>query len=208
MKDESDKLDRRMKDFYGGQSLDEETLDLLKTTIAVVGGQPEVYPARVWWPRLRLVRHQAFQAAAAVLFLIAAVTTWYGIRDIRPSALAREVAAEVALNHNKQFKPEFETVDMAELRTSMDKLDFAPVDPQRLEEGSYFLVGARYCSVGSAIAVQLRLTDDLGRPYTLYQFRDSKAFADLTESTLDVDGVRVTLWRESGLVLSLAQPRP
>lgn len=208
MKEASDNLDRRMKGFYVGQSLDEETLDLLKTTIAVVGGQPDVFPARMWWPRLRLVRHQAFQAAAAVLFLIAAVTTWYGIQDIHPSALDRQVAAEIALNHNKQLSPEFETADMAELRTSMDKLDFAPVDPQRLQDGDYFLVGARYCSIGSTLAVQLRMTDDLGRPYTLYQFRDSEAFADLTAATLDVDGVRVTLWRESGLVLGLAQPRP
>jgi hypothetical protein len=208
MKEDADNLDRRMKGFYERQSLDEETLDLLKTTIAVVGGHPDVVPARMWWPRLRLVRHQAFQAAAAVLFLIAAVTTWYGIRDIHPSALDRQVAAEIALNHNKQLRLEYETVDMAELRTAMDKLDFAPVDPQRLQDGGYFLVGARYSSIGATLAVQLRMTDDLGRPYTLYQFRDGEAFADLTETTLDVDGVRVILWRESGLVLALAQPRP
>ena len=55
---------------------------------------------------------------------------------------------------------------------------------------------------------QIRLTDGAGVVYTLYEFRDDSSFADIDIARLDIDGVRVMLWRESGMVMGLAGPQP
>ena len=50
------------------------------------------------------------------------------------------------------------------------------------------------------------LKDDAGRVLTLYEFRENKSFESIHEADLDVNGVRVILWREADLIMGLAGP--
>ena len=68
------------------------------------------------------------------------------------------------------------------------------------------IVGARYCSLGGEMAAQIRFRDAAARVCTLYQARDSEAFRGVREGTFEMSGVRVRVWRESGLVMGLAEP--
>ena len=59
--------------------------------------------------------------------------------------------------------------------------------------------------MGGKIAAQLRLVDGQGRLCTLYQFRPGEDYQGLEESSFQIDGVQVTVWREAGLVMGLAR---
>ncbi len=111
------------------------------------------------------------------------------------------------MNHNKQLRPEFVVESFADLPGVMPKLDFSPIHPQRLLDAGFTLVGARYCSICTVIAVQMRLRDPTGRAHTLYEFRAGDGFESIDEQSLDIDGVRVSFWREAGLMMGLAGPR-
>ena len=125
----------------------------------------------------------------------------------RPSVLVGQVAAEIAFNHNKHLRPEFLASSFGELGTAMTQLGFAPIRPRRLSIADYRLVGARYCSIGSSMAAQIRLAGGAGRSYTLYELRADEPFESIEEADLEIDGVGVSLWRESGLLIALARSR-
>lgn len=209
-----DHLDERLRAHYEAKALDADTLRRLKATIEA-SGSAEAEPAsgsfeRPFLKALRRlhgwVRRPAVVAMAAVAALVAVASALYLLPAGAPATQAWAVASEIALNHNKQLPSEFAAADVAELGAAMSKLDFAPVHPERLKGGGYRLLGGRYCSVGRAIAAQIRLTDEAGRPHTLYQFRSDETSTGLDGVEMTIDGVRVTIWREAGLVMGLAQP--
>ena len=189
MTETGNRLEDRIRTYYAAQSLDDATLQSLRTT-ATGRGRARRQAVRAIW-------------LAAALFLVA-----LGVLRGPWSAeqIERPVAAEIALNHNKQLEPEFLAAEFGGLHGAMPKLDFAPVEPRRLRNEGHRLAGARYCSVGGRIAAQIRLVDARGRNLTLYQFRAGDRYDRLTTSDFDFDGVRVTIWQEAGLVMGLARP--
>lgn len=197
MNRQEDPLDDQLRAYYEAQRLDDETLRVLKETIDAS-------------PRSRLrrpmpLRRQAVRwMAAAVVLCALAIALLVGREDAPRWVYG--VAEEIALNHNKRLDSEYAAADFPALGASMSKLDFTLVRPARLERAGLHLVGGRYCSIGDAIAAQVRLLDPAGRPATLYQFRGSPRLSE--DVVLDVDGVRVTLWYEAGLLMGLAQSAP
>jgi len=115
------------------------------------------------------------------------------------------VAAEIALNHAKQFKADFATPNIAGLVNVMPLLDFAPVHPRRMQLDTYHVMGARYCTIDSSIAVQIHLEDETQFAYTLYEFRNPGALKLKDETVIDVGDIQVTLWQEGGVAMGLAQ---
>jgi len=115
------------------------------------------------------------------------------------------VAAEIALNHAKQFDAEFSTPNIASLVGIMTLLDFAPVHPQRMQLETYHIMGARYCTIGNSIAVQIHLEDDLESAYTLYEFRTPSALKIEEITVINVGDIEVTLWHEGEVAMGLAQ---
>ena len=192
-----DQLDERICDFYELQRLDAGTRERLKAVVA------SAKRPRPWSARGRLA---SVIAVAAVVILAVGVSSVFSGR--RAAELADRIAGEIALNHNKLLQPEVFTGSFAQLRGGLPLLDFELVKPRRAGVAELRLVGGRYCSVTEVIAAQIRLTDERGTAYTLYEFRAGRAFASIEETQLDVDGVRVTLWREGGIVMGLAEPRP
>ncbi|MCG8607291.1 hypothetical protein MJD09_20205 [bacterium] len=116
---------------------------------------------------------------------------------------AESIAGEIALNHKKQLDPEFQTDRYTDLAVAMPKLDFAVIQPGRIQSGGYRLLGGRYCSIGGSLAVQMRLRDQTGRPLTLYQFI-APAGMNLSDQSISVAGVLVDIWLERGVACGLA----
>ena len=115
------------------------------------------------------------------------------------------VAAEIALNHAKQFDAEFSTPNIASLVGIMTLLDFAPVHPQRMQLETYHIMGARYCTIGNSIAAQIHMKDDLESAYTLYEFRIPSALKIENTTVINVGDIQVTLWHEGEVAMGLAQ---
>lgn len=198
MNREYDNLDERIKAHYEAQTTDANAIDDLKSRIEAES------PQMIATVRAR----RRWLSAAAALLLTGAVLIVYitgALRDRVPT-IARQVASEIALNHNKQLPPEFLVTEFSDLCTAMSKLGFTPVQPQRFTDAQYELVGARYCSIGGSNAALIQLKDDAERVLTLYEFRADKSFESIDEADLDVNGVRVILWREADLIMGLAGP--
>ncbi|OGR88876.1 MAG: hypothetical protein A2992_09380 [Elusimicrobia bacterium RIFCSPLOWO2_01_FULL_59_12] len=61
-------------------------------------------------------------------------------------------------------------------------------------------------SLGSQPAAQIRLSKPNGMLCTLYQVKSTEESAGIHAGVWEVDGLRVTLWHEKGLLLGLAEP--
>lgn len=167
-------------------------------------------PALSW---LGLRTEYRFTVAAVLLvafvgaFLLGRIS-WEGQDSVTVATnLTKVVAKEIALNHNKRLNVEFSARDYMELRKKMGKLDFPTIASVRLQRGQYQLVGGRYCSIQGQLAAQIKLKDNKGRVHTLYQTPDTNTLAGLAEGERQVDGLRISLWREAGLVFGLASPQ-
>ena len=193
-----DNLDERVSEFFESRHPGETMLERCRSTIISAGEAK---------PRVTSYRF-ATVAASLLLFMLALMFTISVLQEKSPGSRIRRIAAEIALNHHKQLPPSVKTATFSELRDALPALGFTPIRPRRTEFGDLELVGARYCSITGRKAAQIRLTNDAGVVYTLYEFRDDNSFADIDIARLDIDGVRVTLWRESGLVMGLAGPQP
>jgi len=121
------------------------------------------------------------------------------------------IAAEVSYNHLK-FKPlEVAHSNLNQVTGYFNKLDFNPLASSQVAALSTNLIGGRYCSIQGNIAAQLRMEDDQGRISTLfesrYQAQDFNMLPNIEQgqapTVLYVDGQRVALWVEKGLVMAL-----
>ena len=207
-----DELDDRVKAYYEAWSFDADQLEALRAI-----AERRAVPSRNGQARQRVVEHATPQArdhrwiglAAAVAIVVLAgilVAHLTGRRPVDAATLVQQVATEVAVNHRKSFSAEVKATSFDDLAPAMPKLGFTPVRPERLPAACYRVAGARYCSIRGSMAVQIKLTHD-EKGYTLYQFQDSRAYSGMGESRVDADDVRVTVWREGGLVMGLAGPR-
>ena len=76
------------------------------------------------------------------------------------------------------------------------------------------MLGGRYCSIQSEIAAQLRYQDKAGSTHTLYQVGyDPEIFdgilnpqKNLQPNIYDIDGFRVSIWVEKGLLMVNVSP--
>ncbi len=121
------------------------------------------------------------------------------------------IAAEVSYNHLK-FKPlEVAHSNLNQVTGYFNKLDFNPLASSQVAALNTNLIGGRYCSIKGNIAAQLRMEDSEGRISTLfesrYQAEDFNMLPNIEQGqapkVLYVDGQRVALWVEKGLVMAL-----
>jgi len=121
------------------------------------------------------------------------------------------IASELSYNHLK-FKPlEVAHSNLNQVTGYFNRLDFNPLASSLVAALSSNLIGGRYCSIKGNIAAQLRMKDDQGRISTLfesrYQAQDFSMLPNIEQGqdpkVLYVDGQRVALWVEKGLVMAL-----
>ena len=178
-----------LRDHYVSEELPPETLARLVEMTETV---PPPQRQTLFTPLLA--------AAAALVLALLLILPSFGPEE---NPLILKVAQEIAMNHNKGLDVEFSTEDYAELRRSMDKLDFALVEAQRLQ--GLQLVGGRYCSIQGHLAAQLSLRDHDGNPLTLYQTLLAEDLEDLTGEEIKTQGLHIELWGEDGVFLGLAR---
>lgn len=90
--------------------------------------------------------------------------------------------------------------------TLLSRLDFPLIDSARVPRDAWELIGGRYCFLKGQFAAQLKLQNKMNRKiYTLYQLEkptDITGVSGFPENF--VNGVKVNLWIERGLVIALA----
>ncbi|MEM6393405.1 MAG: hypothetical protein AAF797_11580 [Planctomycetota bacterium] len=210
-----DALDAQIVRHFERQRLDESSLDRLRA-IASPGGVERAMAAeeRKSWSGVRwLVTAVAIMLIGGFVSILVMLPEDNAGNDGRLTAgenVRLSIASEIALNHRKELGLEFPAEkdivmdDYAALNRMMPKLDFVMVAPEP-GHGTSALVGGRYCSIDGHIAAQLRLVCDQGKRQTLYQFADHADFAAMAPGEATVNGVTVTLWRQSGLIFGLAK---
>lgn len=201
MNDNFENVNSRLRRYYEGQSLPPDVQMDLEQMIE----ETEVELDHRWkWVSVRMMPKLNVAVAAALLLLSIFATTFFASQQFGNQKL-ETVAAEIALNHAKQFDSEFFVTSIPNLSHSMSLLDFAPVTPHKLQLTNFSVTGARYCTVDRSIAVQVRMEDENNHTYTLYEFRDSGSVEIKGERVITVDDIQVTLWQEGGVIMGLAQ---
>lgn len=181
-------IDTSVKAYFEDQRLDEAQLQRL------------INCQRLPKNRSRYSRWLPLSAAASLL--LAAVLFWSGM--FHPS-LTDSIAKEIAMNHNKQMAVEFSGERFLDLGRQMAQLDFQLRRPSQAPLSGLRLLGSRYCSIQGQIAAQVKLSDDKGRIYTLYQTRLSDELLTLNSDALESEGVEIKLWREGDTLYGFAQ---
>ena len=116
------------------------------------------------------------------------------------------VMQEIAYNHSKNLDVEIRSDDLLVIQDKLGKLDFLVAQSSRFPAKEWEIVGARYCSIQGKIAVQIKLKNrSNGQLYTHYQTRlnDDKL---KKSATADIDGAKVQVWMEKGLLMGVAGP--
>jgi hypothetical protein len=192
------KIDDQIRDYYGQQKPSPERLAHLKQMIRADAGGPA--PRRWKW-------YGMIAAAIAMVFISAFLWLKPIPRHAQsPRQISAAVAQQAALGHNEKQELEFRVRLCAELQAKMKSLDFTPVEPVMMQMMKMHIVGARYATLAGAIAAQIVYVDDHGVPCTLFEVRPTDTLANIAPGEHQVDGVRVSVWREKGLIMVLARP--
>ena len=180
----SDTFSSQIRDFYGDKKLSPESVD------RIVGiGKSD-----------RKVSVRSFVVAA--LSAAAVVAAFFAI-TMKGSVTARAFD-EVAVHHRMELQPDILTADWAEAESGLSKLGF-PLSPLPEELTGIELEGARYCSVLSHPAAQLKVMRD-GRRGTLYVVPGDGELKGIRDKARDKAEVRVECWRTAdGRLFLLAE---
>ena len=116
------------------------------------------------------------------------------------------ISEQIAYNHNSRLQMEVLAPTISEVQGRLNRLGFSLVSSNKLESGKLTLVGGRYCNINGKLAAQMKLTHpETKAVYTFYQAKMPKKLLDnFSESETAIDGVKVKLWREKGLIMGLA----
>ncbi len=196
-------LDEHLRRYYTNKKPSPQCLDRL---VALAESTQTGEPVSSQTPPATKTRHATpvYLAIAVSLLLVLLGSGIFLLQKNDNTDPSWLVAKEIAVNHNKHLAIEFPTGDYHELNRLMDKLDFSGVISKRLAPGEYRLLGGRYCSIQGQLALQLKLQDRAGNLYTLYQAPLNKILTGIRQGEQLIDGLRITLWREAGLLLGLA----
>jgi hypothetical protein len=190
----SKKIDDQIRDYYTSRGPSPHTVAHLKQMIR--SGAPLRSHRRMWI------------GSAAALAMVLTTLIWTAAHRAAqsPQQIAAAVARQAALGHNEKQELEFRVADCAELQRKMKSLDFTLVEPAMMKEMNMRIVGARYTTLAGAMAAQILYVDPHGVPCTLYEARPSDQLARVATGDHQIDGVRVSVWKEKGLVMVLARP--
>lgn len=193
-------VDDQIREYYERHRLSEDMRARLKTTLR--SGAPARVVSRRWWGRAGVAAGFIIVATAAALWL----AVFSGSAPDSPHEIASTVARAAAEGHNEHQELEFRVSRTAELRRVMKSLDFAPVEPDMMVRMNMRIVGARYTTLEGVIAAQILYFDPKGEPCTLYLARPVEKLSRIETGEHAVDGLRVSVWREKGLLMVLARP--
>jgi anti-sigma factor RsiW len=185
------KLDSELKRYYDSKTMDPARLDRLVRTATA--------PNRSVWVRLTAM------AAAAVVLIATGWVFRYSLFPTPSSELAQSIAQHVVFYHEEPMPLTVRTSDLATVTMEMPRLTFTPRASAEMDTSQYHLYGARYCHIQGDLALHMRLTRDDGQSVTMYQVKDDPKFDVVDGVDVEVNGYRVRMWRENGLLMCLAE---
>ena len=201
-----DAVDRAVADHYARKSLDAATLAALRDQIHAASPSPaRPEPAKTAPDREPARNTTRLRTRLMVGIVGLAVVTVAMLAWPSPAITGDALAHEIASSHVMHLDVDIEAESFAEARRELEKLDFAAVRPDADVMPDFRLTGARYTRVGGEMGAQFHIEDAAGRPCSLFQVRDDDAFRNVRDATYEVDGVRVRLWREAGVLMGLAE---
>ncbi|EPJ55276.1 MAG: hypothetical protein OFPI_04320 [Osedax symbiont Rs2] len=113
---------------------------------------------------------------------------------------------QIAYNHNSKMQMEVLTPTLNDVKGRLNRLGFNLVSSSKLDREKLHLIGGRYCNINGKIAAQMKFQHpDTKKVYTFYQAKFPADIIDnFEEVEVLIDGVKVRLWREKGLLMGLA----
>jgi len=187
-------LKQHIKDFYDTQEPSDACMNhLLLISIEKQQKTDVVKSSNIWI------------AACFSLLILPLIYLSYSVTHSPGNFMNRIVAQEIALNHNKQLPIEFNAQTIAQLDKQMAQLDFALHDSKHSSLDNLTIIGARYCSIQGNLAAQIRLQDNSGNDYTLFQTPLTQSLNNQSELTSDVNNVFINRWQEDGVFFGLAK---
>jgi hypothetical protein len=188
-------LRRALTEHYEAESLPDQMLErLLKQAEA---------PPRA--SRARFATGAILALAASVVLAVGLVRLSAARADRDPTRVARDVAAEIVSHEAARNPVQFSGANLASIQREMPRLDFRLAAPRRLAKEDLALVGARYCSLRGGLAAQIRLRDASGRLHNVYLCPVRARLEHIAEGEVVVDGSRVMLWREGGMLYGMTE---
>ncbi len=193
----SKKIDEHVKGHYRSQLFDEKKLNKLLE----LGGVSET-EISFHKPFLK----PYFSWIASIIFMVVVFWGYFNFEQNQAlkNNLTQLIAQEIALNHNKQLKLDFEAKDYESLNQVMAKLDFTISKSEYENLAGLEIVGARYCSIQGKIATQIRLKDKDGKYFTLYQTKLTDLLKKSPAAIQRIQQVEVRQWQEGDLFFGLA----
>jgi hypothetical protein len=96
--------------------------------------------------------------------------------------------------------------DYSIVQNHLNKLGFKLVSSAKIDSKDWKLIGGRYCNINGKIAAQLKVHNaKTDSEYTFYQAKlSTDDIENITDNEINIDGVKVKLWREKGLLMGLA----
>lgn len=200
-----DAVDRAVADHYARKALDASTLAALRDQIQAASPTPtrpasKTAPDREPAHAPTRLRTRLMAGIVGLAVVAVAMLAWPS-----PAITGDALAHEIASSHVMNLAPDIEADSFEEARQQLEKLDFAAVRPTADVMPEFELMGARYTRVGGEMGAQFQIEDAAGRACSLFQVRDDEAFRNIRDATYEVDGVRVQVWREAGLLMGLAE---
>jgi len=208
-------LSSKLKSYYQEKSLDESQLSQLETMInkAKEKNNPKSFVSiingffgrknNINQPVLSFNSRMFPVGITAVLLVLVFVTQSLFNGELN---IENRIANEIAYNHNKLMSPEVMSSSLSEIGEYLEKLDFSLVDSKYYSKGEWNIIGGRYCSINGQLAAQLKIMNMKSKQvHTFYQ---SLLPAELDDKPMPyeifVDGVKVLMWKEKGLLMGLA----
>jgi len=187
-------LKQHIKDFYDTQEPSDACMNHLLLMSMEKQQKPDIVKSSNIWI-----------AACFSLLILPLIYLSYSVTHSPGNFMNRIVAQEIALNHNKQLPIEFNAQTIAQLDNQMAQLDFALHDSKHSSLDNLTIIGARYCSIQGNLAAQIRLQDNSGNAYTLFQTPLTQSLNNQSELTSDVNNVFINRWQEDGVFFGLAK---
>ena len=183
---QNDKLKNQLSDHYQQKQLSEQQIAALQAISS---------------SSLRSPRYRIYGAVAACSVL-AVIGFLYQPGHPHMATISKDIA----YNHNSQLQMEVLSPELQTVQGRLNRLGFQLVSSSKLEKGKWQLIGGRYCNINGKIAAQMKLRNAESKAiYTFYQAKVPNEFIKtLNDNETAIDGVKVKLWREKGLLMGLA----
>ena len=192
-------LKQAVRDHFEGVQLDEQQIQQLDALGKARPGKINRRGILTW------------AMAASVLVATLLISMQY----FNNKVVLSQIAAEIAENHLRLDKVEYQSDQFHSVAQHFDKLNFTPSLPGNIDDlDNRKLLGGRYCSIHGSIALQLRYGENILDSSTLFIASPKSGVRGELKNQLShynnryetrIDDVDVQLWYEQGLLYAVSQ---